>query len=472
MSSLYLKHTFETVTLPFDILLAVIDEVAFSNDISTLRSCSLLHRDFLPYCRKYLFGTFDMLKASPNTERYFLKFYVFLTKNQHLAYYVRVVHILFLKDSLVDLKKWLQTWGPSMARLLRLLTHVEFLGLYSGHTFRGLWCHIAPEVQSALMQIAALTCCKQLNFLNFDGIPRSLLNNCRSLKSLNMTSSSLESLDPQNELNKKTITIPKANWIHLEDAMFSNSENIFQYFYPYTSTSPLFLDFSSLKRLSVTLSPDISEALWKLIYSALETLESLSINQTYKEEITTMAITYYPFNNGCLTKVGGSYPTLSPLSHLRRFSFSIMPHVLPGHSHLEHFSELCMLLRTCPLSIREINIKIDLFLLTISADEVEDIFFPGDDVDNPRPPFLQELDSTFSDWSLFPSLTDVKVDILLADDYAQTSDSDSEYIQSEPELMSFSEIEKSVRNMMKLTRRSLRGKGHFLASARIGNRIH
>ncbi|KAF8903454.1 hypothetical protein CPB84DRAFT_1774185, partial [Gymnopilus junonius] len=399
-----------SLKLPFDIILAVIDQVAYYDDISTLRSCSLLHHDLLSHCRKHLFRTFDMRTASPDTDRYLSKFNALLTSSPHLTQYIRVVHILYINDSILEFKEWLFK-RPFLVHFLRLLRNVEVFGLHFGFILNVSWddIMIEPEVQCEIKRIITQPCCTQLALSGLVDIPRSLLNKCRFLKSLSMASCSLGSL-PETEIRYPSL---RANF-------------------------SLFFDFSSLRHLTVTLSPDTQESMWKLIHSTSRTLETLTLNQTYKELINSAFRTFFPFNDGCLAKVSGTYQTLSPLSRLSRFSFSLIPHDLTGHSPLEHLAELCTLLRTSPEGVREICIKIDLFSST--TQDIQHLFFRNDD-DNDNDnddnlshpaaataptittttPFLQELDTTLSSRSLFPRLTTVHLEILLAEEYIQTS---------------------------------------------------
>ncbi|KAF8903436.1 hypothetical protein CPB84DRAFT_767784 [Gymnopilus junonius] len=240
MSLSILKRYSNTVTLPFDILLAIIDEIAYTNDVYTMRSCSLLHPALLPHCQKYIFRTFDMRKGTPDPDQYFFKFYTLLTKSPHLARY------------------------PYTVYFLRLLTNVEAFGLHFVILTNFKWGNLSLEFQYEIRRIMTRPCFTELTLTGLDYIPRSVINDCRFVKSLSMTACSLECWNPEKavmatEEDRTMTAIPKKNWVHLESAKFSNCERLFESLYPCSNTRPIHLDFSNLKHLTITLSPDTME---------------------------------------------------------------------------------------------------------------------------------------------------------------------------------------------------------------------
>ncbi|KAF8903433.1 hypothetical protein CPB84DRAFT_767569 [Gymnopilus junonius] len=475
MSLSILKRYPDTPALPFDVLLAIIDEVACTDDIYTLRSCSLLHHDLLPHCQKYLFETFDMRNGSPETEQYFFKFCTLLTKSPHLARYVHFLYMLYLNLAHVPIDESLPN-QPSTVYFLRSLTNVTAFGL---HFTKMRWGNLGIGFQNEIRRIITQPCCEELMLAGLDYIPRSVINNCRFVKALSMTACSLECWNPERAVaateNGTVTTIPESNWVHLKNAEFFNSEYLFESLYPCSSTLPIHLDFSNLKHLKVTLSPDTMEVVWKFIHFMSPTLVTLAINQTYRFEVLAEGISEMTrYNGGCLT-FEGSYQTLSPLSHLLRFSFSIILYDLDDHSEREHLFELCTLLRTCPPSIRQICIKLDLY--GCNTKDVDRFFFPpsSDDEeyeDDDGRPFLMGLDQTLSDQLLFPSLDFVEIGIVLEDDYESDSDeSIEEYSYEELLPLPLDEIRESARNMMQLTEQSLEDRVGLFVDVWVRERI-
>ncbi|KAF8903438.1 hypothetical protein CPB84DRAFT_1774143 [Gymnopilus junonius] len=444
-----------SLKLPFDLILATIDQVAYCNDISTLRSCSLLHRDLLPHCRKHLFRTFDLRTAIPHTDQYLSKFDALLTSSPQLTRYVRVVHIVCVRDSPLGLTEWLLA-RPFVAHFLRLLCNVEMLGLYIDFMQDVSWNAITPEIQYEIERIITQPCCTQLALSCLVDIPPSLLNKCRFLKGLSIDSCSMESLsDTKSNLlegEKLVLTNPESEsrWIRLTSATFLNSDKILYDIYPCSSNFSLFLNFSSLKHLTLTLYPFTNQLMWKLIHSTFRTLETLILN--------------HPVNVNFLAKVIDTSQGLSSLSRLSRFSFSLVPPNLAGQTHIEHLAELCILLRTCPSDVKDIHITIDLFSYPVRR--IQRLLFPRRNRKRNRrrkrnhtpTPFLQELDATLSSRTLFPCLNTVRIEILLAEEYIQTSESEfAVYPNSarrEIELPSLDDVEEEVRRMMALTSES------------------
>ncbi|KAF8907925.1 hypothetical protein CPB84DRAFT_246024 [Gymnopilus junonius] len=458
-------------TLPLDVLVAIIDETGCTKDIDTLHSCSLLCHDLLHHCRKHIFRTFDMQDAIGDHEQYFLKFNALLSRNPHLSTYARVVHLLEPPQFNVERASIL--CNPNLPKFLQRLTAVEKFGLYLGNEIN--WKDIGPAVQQGITQIITRPSCVDLSISNLQNIPRSVLDDCRFLKVLSVTccrpEEELSDEQGYNYEDKKIINIPDDSFIHLDSASFFNSDGFVSELYPCSRGSSLKFSFSRLRQLTVTLAPRILDDIWKLIFSASQTLEELTVNQIievgYNPGINIPWVRFHdtPLALDTSRQVLRPHISLSFLHHLRRLSFTIIINPFPDHTIKQHVYEWCLLLRTSPPTLEEITIRFDLFFFMIN--DIENLFSSSDIA------FFEDLDDTLSDNSVFHSLTHVKIEILLPEDYGCATESECSISDSESEeLTSLRQIEHLVRRMMKLTLRSIGRRGVFSVEAKTGNNLN
>lgn len=164
--------------------------------------------------------------------------------------------------------------------------------------------------------------------------------------------------------------------------------------------------------------------------------------------------------------------SLGPLVGLIRFSFTVM--LETAQSPEERVADLeswCHLLLTSPPSIKEIDVTFDCFFLT---EEVVESLFPSSTslgiADTST--WLETLDKTLANDSVFPCLECVKVKILLPDEYGYLTD--SEYSYSDTELSTPQDVARSVRKMMEQTRRLMykkRPRGVVDINVQVGHQL-
>ncbi|KAF8872676.1 hypothetical protein CPB84DRAFT_1854351 [Gymnopilus junonius] len=266
-----------------------------------------------------------------------------------------------------------------------MLTNVETFGLHSARWTH--WHELGPDAQSGIMQIITRPCCVELHLENVRNIVPSLLNSCRSLKIWEIGGCFLEGFeDRQSSTEQMEVDVPNDHCIYLDSVSFNTAspELLFD-LDPCSSNSPLLLRFSHLRHLTITMSPETIEAMWKLIHCASDTLRTLTLRQRAETSDSTSSVSgsdsefiyrHAPLTMGRKSQIlRDPHISLAPMTHLHRFSLTVILQVIAEDFPRDRLYDWCVLLRTSPPSIREVNITLDLFYC--QPEEIIVIFSPS-----------------------------------------------------------------------------------------------
>ena len=115
-------------TLPSELMGAIIDEVGLKGDITTLKQCALVSKDFVYQAQKYLFHTIDLDRRLP-WKKYYQGFHRLLSASPHIGEYVRSLHLGDGgEEDFGGDDSWITT-TKTLSVTLCLLPHVEMFSL-------------------------------------------------------------------------------------------------------------------------------------------------------------------------------------------------------------------------------------------------------------------------------------------------------------------------------------------------------
>lgn len=250
-----------SLSLPVDIMHLIFKEVDSSNDLQTLKVCSLVSRLFLVLCRKHLFSnvTIFVTPDSANDEgrnQSATQFLSFLTTDDHTSSFIQNLNIR--NDTGVPMSSTWTTVARSLDELLPKLSLLTSLSIH-GNLISD-WTSSDTTLREVLMCLCRRPTLNILN-LNFVGISQQEL-----FSLVGVTNLSLSSL----RLNPDTL----------------DSTSAFQQISSFPNNT------SRLSTLSVVLGDlRISQAIWNIAKASASTLKSLIwISSPYHRELPILLI--------------------------------------------------------------------------------------------------------------------------------------------------------------------------------------
>ena len=482
-------------TLPVELIIAIIEDLASDNDKHALCAFSLVCSYLLPICRKHLFHTFDMRTGSQSTRGWHFvnKFAMFLSQHLHLVPYVRAVYILAVGTT--HSNNWICT-TPGLTYIIQLLTSLHTFELIVNDSSP--WFCLPTPLKEALFFMVSQYNLKTLRITGITHIPLTLFTQARHLKSFHAHQVSC------NATGLEVCQYP----ILLEELSLGHSTGLLHILVENT-----LFDCSSLRKITIDISsrPGDLKLSWSLIAHAGVSLQYLEFRHSNMHHpLSFLCFTdngqydFFPPDTEQLLIISLAaaprllpYITLQPLTTLQSFSFTVLfignPEEYPpdnyfdmsdfddedapdGNTYSESareqishqmtmfvvagFLPWCHLLETAPSSLRLITITMDCYALTneelrnwfkISASSTWsdlDIILASPE----RLPMLQKVifyvnlpDSSDSNDS-----ESEEEDSLLGDD-----DLESIVDEKESPSLSFEEAAYFIRRNLKLTRRAV-----------------
>jgi len=170
--------------LPQELVEIVIDHL--SKDFSTLRACALASWQFLPACRKHIFGSLVLGSPTSNSDaiRRALNFF---TTCPHITPYITSVRLVDgdFQTSLYSRKAGWISREQSLPAMLNELSRLKKLSIES--TFHPInWTHLPTATQKAFHQLFNLKTLTHLALMMVDNFPISAIRNLCSLQYLQM----------------------------------------------------------------------------------------------------------------------------------------------------------------------------------------------------------------------------------------------------------------------------------------------
>lgn len=156
-------------TLPSELIEAIIEEVGMKDDVTTLKQCALVSKDFVYQAQKHLFRTIDLDRRLPR-KKYYQRFYRLLSASPHIGKYVRELHLGDggEEDFGTD-ESWITTTTKTLPTMLQLLPRVEVFWLsFNSDLIQTSWKDpprgpalraLALSRRPALELIARFCCC-------------------------------------------------------------------------------------------------------------------------------------------------------------------------------------------------------------------------------------------------------------------------------------------------------------------------
>jgi len=255
----------------------VIDHL--SKDFSTLRVCALASWQFLPVCRKHIFGSLVIGSPTSNTDviRRALNFF---TTCPHITPYITSVRLIDgdFQNSLHSPKAGWISREQSLPTMLNELFHLKKLSLES--TFHPInWTHLPTATQKAFYQLFNLRTLTHLTLVMVDHFPIAAIRNLCSLQYLQMHCVSLKISDSDNIVRNwcvpsrlRGLTIVDPGWsLSLLAVLLLNPEIVG-------------LDFSGLLQLSITTYGELNRyqedvtVINKLLELSSDSLSELELN--------------------------------------------------------------------------------------------------------------------------------------------------------------------------------------------------
>jgi len=479
--------THSVTTLPVELIIAIIEELALDNAKHALCAFSLVCSSLLPFCRKHLFHSFDLRTGSQSTCGWNIvnKFATFLSQNHHLIPYARAVHILAVGTTWPFHRNWIYT-TPGLTYIIRLLTSLHTFELIVADKLP--WDPLPTSLKDALFFMVSQYSLKKLRITGISDIPLPLFTQARHLKSFHAHQVSCHVTGSE--------VCQYHDPILLEELSFGHSTHLLHIFLENT-----YFDFSGLRKITIDISsePDDLKLSWSVIARAGVSLQHLEFRHSNIHH--PLKFLYFKHNGEheyyfliwnicsiCLAATPNLLPyiTLRPHATLKSFSFTVLFMTDQGE-HLQYndpdgepdgkrYSELtsqqismlavqgflpwCHLLQTAPSSLRLITITMDCYAL--GNEELRDRFKTSDSSK------WSDLDKTLANSERLPRLQKVifcvnlpysssesdsdfdEEDSLIDDD---DSDSNNEESDERPPPLSLEEAAYYIRRNLKLTRR-------------------
>ncbi|KJA20412.1 hypothetical protein HYPSUDRAFT_43293 [Hypholoma sublateritium FD-334 SS-4] len=135
-------------TLPSELIEAIIEEVGAKDDITTLKQCALVSKDFVYEAQKVLFRKIDLDRRLPR-KKYYQRFHRLLSASPHIGEYVRELHLGDggEEDFGTD-ESWITT-AKSLPATLQLLPRVEDFSLSFNAELTS-WKSLPADLRSSL----------------------------------------------------------------------------------------------------------------------------------------------------------------------------------------------------------------------------------------------------------------------------------------------------------------------------------
>lgn len=227
--------------LPQELIESIID--LLSKDISTIRACALACWQFLPACRKHIFG--DLVIASPTSNSDAIRrALAFFTTCPHITPYVTSVRLVDGEISTSLSSGWICR-EQSLPAMLNELSHLKKLSVES--TFHPInWTHLPTATQKAFYQFFSSGTITHLALVMIDDFPMAAIRNLSGLRYLHLRSVSLKF--SEDNIPRNECVPPKLRGLTIVDPGRSLSLLAVLLHDPEIAG----LDFSSLLQLSVT----------------------------------------------------------------------------------------------------------------------------------------------------------------------------------------------------------------------------
>ena len=179
-------------TLPSELMEAIIDEVGLKGDITTLKQCALVSKNFVYQAQKYLFHTIDLDRRLPR-KKYYQRFHRLLSASPHIGEYVRSLHLGDggEEDFGVD-DSWITT-TKTLPATLRLLPRVEAFSL-TFNTDLTSWKNLPADLRSAIAAIFRLPTLKNVALEFITRFPPQLLMALGQVRTLSLSCVEVDAL--------------------------------------------------------------------------------------------------------------------------------------------------------------------------------------------------------------------------------------------------------------------------------------
>ncbi|PPQ75244.1 hypothetical protein CVT26_014809 [Gymnopilus dilepis] len=160
--------------LPPELIDPIIDEVARSQDIQSLRACCLAHSTFVFRSQSHLFKTVDLDKWSPR-EKYHRRFHNLLLTSPHLGAHVRDFRLGddSEDDYGRDASPWITT-STTLAHTLTLLCRLESISISFNSELTD-WHAIPSPTRCAITRIFSLQTLRAVSLDFISSFPPQLL---------------------------------------------------------------------------------------------------------------------------------------------------------------------------------------------------------------------------------------------------------------------------------------------------------
>ncbi|KIM42085.1 hypothetical protein M413DRAFT_445248 [Hebeloma cylindrosporum] len=196
-------------TLPFDILVSIVDLLAGGEDgnIKSLQILSQTCKLMVPLCRKHLFSSIHLLDRYKSKSK---RFNELLSHNPDIAHYVKRLDYMFynpIGDHELKILETLKEGSPLQSIALRSLA-VE-------------WKDYPEAMRSSLVSMIQLPTVTQLSIQSFKGFPAAVLSYCSNLVDLQLRGS-LQMAPPEDNLSISRSKIPALVSLSVADTAYDS----------------------------------------------------------------------------------------------------------------------------------------------------------------------------------------------------------------------------------------------------------
>ena len=202
-------------TLPLDILLYIIDLLAGSRDIESLRTLSRACKSMVPFCRKHLFSTL-FLGGGLNP----VSFNDLLSKNPDIARYVRNLNyeVFYIRSSVHEL---------NILEMLKKSSSLRSIGLSLSRDLG--WNDLTESIRSSMLSLIQLPTVTFLSIHTFKEFPATALSGCGNLIDLHLGVVNLAPPEVNQVITRSKIPAPVSLSIYTDTyglAAFLNSASL------------------------------------------------------------------------------------------------------------------------------------------------------------------------------------------------------------------------------------------------------
>ena len=191
-------------TLPFDILLYIIDFLAsgYPEWKKTLGYLSQACKSMVPLCRKHIFSSLHLFAADSNSVR----FSNLLSKNPDIARYVTsLIYRVYNIPSTDDL---------NILDMLKKRSSLRSIYLCSSFD----WNELTESIRSSLVSLIQLPTVTSLSIDSIDGFPAMALSGCGSLIDLQFAELNLAPPEANQVISRSKMPAPVS--LHIDIATF------------------------------------------------------------------------------------------------------------------------------------------------------------------------------------------------------------------------------------------------------------